>query len=128
MKHPFLRASLRLALLLAGCFILPAARADQTKANNNSNLELGSSWVGNVAPGGGDNAIWNSTVAMPANCTNTLGSAVVWGGIVISNPSAPVVINGPSTTLTLTNGVGVSATQTADTYSGKITYQVVPSY
>ncbi len=37
---------------------------------------------------------------------------------------------GPTTgdSLTLTNGVGVSATQTADTYSGKITYQVVPSY
>jgi hypothetical protein len=99
----------RIALVLAGLACLPPTRADQIKANNNSNLELGSSWASNVAPVGTDHAIWNSTVATPANCTNTLGSAVIWGGIVISNPSAPVVINGSSTALTLTNGIDLSA-------------------
>src|SRR5579859_649874 len=86
----------------------PTTRANQTKANNNNNLELGSSWVSGVAPGSSDNAIWDSTVTTPANCTNTLGSAVTWSGIVINNPSAPIVING-NTTLTLNNGINMGS-------------------
>jgi autotransporter-associated beta strand protein len=91
----------------AGLAVLPV-HADQFKANNNSNLELGVSWVSSVAPAGNENAIWNSTVATAANCTNTLGSAVTWGGIVISNPIAPVYISG-NTTLTLSNGVNLAS-------------------
>ncbi|HVU08350.1 MAG TPA: glycosyl hydrolase family 28-related protein [Verrucomicrobiae bacterium] len=81
--------------------------ADQTKSNNNANLELGSSWVSGTAPSSGDNAIWDSTVVISANCTNTLGSAAIWNGIIINNPSAPVLING-NTTLTLNNGVNLN--------------------
>ncbi len=88
-------------------FILFSARADQIKTNNLSNLELGSSWVSGVAPAGRDNAVWNVTVATPINCTNTLGSAVTWGGIIISNPAAPVYISG-NTTLTLSNGINLA--------------------
>ena len=83
-------------------------RADQIKTNNNANLELGTSWIGGTAPGGGDNAIWDATVATPANCINTLASAAVWKGIVVSNPAAAVAING-NTTLTLSNGINLTS-------------------
>ena len=97
-------------ILICGIVLAPAARtdADQTKANNINNLELGNSWVSGVAPGSNDNAIWDSTVGTATNCTNTLGSAVTWSGIVIHNPSAPVVIGG-NTTLTLSNGIDMSS-------------------
>lgn len=95
-------------LLLGGLFgfTVLSAQADQTKANNNNNLELGASWVSGIAPNTNDNAIWDSTVATPANCTNTLGSNVTWNAIVINNPSAPVAING-DTSLTLNNGINM---------------------
>jgi autotransporter-associated beta strand protein len=108
-RHGFLSSFAWYVCLVAGFFALPAARADQIKANNDNNLELGSSWVSAIAPGGNDNAIWNSTVATPADCTNTLGAAVIWSGIVVSNPSAPVVINGASTTLTIGNGINLNS-------------------
>ena len=100
-------------ILVCGIVLASTAstRANQTKANNNNNLELGSSWVSGTAPGSSDNAIWDSTLATPANCTNTLGAAVTWSGIVINNPSASVVISG-NTTLTLNNGINMgSATE-----------------
>ncbi len=95
--------------LLAGWMLFCAypVQASQTKANNDNNLELGSSWVSGVAPGGTDNAIWDATVTTPADCTNTLGSAVTWSGITISNPVAPVYISS-SPTLTLSNGVNLA--------------------
>ncbi len=52
---------------------VPSARADQFKADNNNNLEPGGSWVGGSAPAGNDNAIWDVTVASPANCSNLPG-------------------------------------------------------
>jgi autotransporter-associated beta strand protein len=97
-----------IALLLAIIATAPAG-ADQIKGNNNISLELGGSWVSGVAPGSGDNAIWNSTVTTAANCTNTLGSAVSWLGIVIANPSAPVVITGDTTLTNGANGVNLSS-------------------
>lgn len=97
--------------LLIICGVVAAsatpAYGNQTKANNNNDLQLGSSWVSDVAPSTNDYAIWDSTVATPANCTNILGSAVAWNGITILNPSAPVTING-NTTLTLNNGINMS--------------------
>ncbi len=83
-------------------------QADQVKANNNTALQTGGSWVSGTVPGAGDNAIWNSTVSTAANCTNTLGSALTWKGIAITNPAAPVQING-STTLTLNNGINMAS-------------------
>ncbi|MEI9866077.1 MAG: hypothetical protein WDN00_16290 [Limisphaerales bacterium] len=98
------------ALLLAGAvnFLCPSAQADQTKANNNNNLEAGGSWVSGTAPLGNDNAIWNSTVTTAANCTNTLGGAATWKSIVINDPVAPVYISG-NTTLTLSNGINLAS-------------------
>ncbi len=100
---------LPLRLLIGGVFWQAdlAVQADQFKANNNNNLELGSSWSSGVAPAGNDFAIWNATVSTPANCTNTLGAAVTWGGIVISNPASPVYLSG-NTTLTLSNGISLA--------------------
>jgi autotransporter-associated beta strand protein len=96
-------------VLVVSAFILTLlpASADQFKANNNSGLELGASWVGGIAPAAGDNAIWDTTVSTPADATNTLGSAVTWNGIIISNPAAPVYISG-NTTLTLNNGINLA--------------------
>src|SRR5882672_10694206 len=84
-----------------------AAQADQFKGDNNNNLELGGSWVGGVAPAGNDFAVWTLGVATPANCTNTLGGAATWAGLVVSNPAAPVFISG-NTTLTLSNGISLA--------------------
>src|ERR1700752_2464922 len=92
--------------------LAPSVRADQLKANNNNNLEQGSSWVSGIAPGVADYAIWDATVTAPGNCTNVLGAAVTWGGITIKNPAAPVTING-NTTLTISNGINL-ASATAD--------------
>src|ERR1700722_12679805 len=95
--------------LLLSCVFgpaVPAASADQFKANNNVTLESGGSWSGGFAPATNENGIWDSTVATSANCTNSLGNAVTWGGIVISNPAAPVYIGG-NTTLTLNNGISL---------------------
>src|ERR1700757_1206816 len=87
--------------------VASVARADQLKANNNNNLEQGSSWVSGIAPGLADYATWDSTVTAPGNCTNVLGAAVTWGGITIKNPAAPVTING-NTTLTISNGINLT--------------------
>ena len=48
--------------------------------------------MGATAPGAADVATWDSTVATAANCTNTLGGAVSWGGILISNPAVSVKV------------------------------------
>jgi autotransporter-associated beta strand protein len=90
----------------AGLAALPV-QADQFKANNNSNLELGASWSSGNAPVATNNAVWDATVSVAANCTNTLGTAVTWGGITISNPAAPVYVSG-NTTLTLNNGINLA--------------------
>src|SRR5260370_24325048 len=103
---PFIRSTL-LSAGFAVAMAAFAAHADQTKPNNNTALQSGGSWVSGTAPGSGDNAIWNSVVSTPANCTGTLGSAVTWKGITIANPSALVTING-NTTLTLNNGIDMS--------------------
>lgn len=66
-------AAVRLVPAGAINFSVSSSRADQIKANNNSNLETDGSWFSGVAPTGSDNAIWNRTVATSANCTNTLG-------------------------------------------------------
>lgn len=63
------------------------------KADNNNNLNLGSSWTNGVAPGTTNIAIWDATVATAANCTNMLNANANWGGIQILNPIASVAIS-----------------------------------
>lgn len=68
------------------------------KANNTSNLNLGTSWVGGTAPNSVTTATWNNTVTT-AN-TTVLGADVTWAGISITNPGGAVTINaGNSLTL-----------------------------
>lgn len=100
----FLKSLMSTALVVLSSTV---AEADQIKANNNNNLELGSSWASGTAPTGTDNAIWNNTVLTPADCTNTIGAALIWSGIVISNPVAPVYISG-NVALTLSNGISLA--------------------
>lgn len=68
------------------------------KANNTNNLNLGTSWVGGVAPNSTKVAKWDSTVTS-AN-TTLLGANVTWAGIEIADPNGLVTID-PGNTLTL---------------------------
>ncbi|MDR3456660.1 MAG: autotransporter-associated beta strand repeat-containing protein [Verrucomicrobiae bacterium] len=79
-----------------------ASGAGIYKADNGTALNLGSSWVNNLAPGAGDIAVWDSTVSA-ANATNSPGANLAWRGIQILNPGAPVQI---TSGFTLTNGAG----------------------
>ncbi len=80
-----------------------------TKANNANNLNLGSSWVGSVAPNLSSTTRWNNTVA--AANTTVLGANATWAGMSIINPGGTVTINAGHT-LTLganANDIDMSA-------------------
>lgn len=85
--------------------------ADVVKADNADNLNLGSSWVGGVAPGAADVAIWNSTIAIGPN-TSLLGGDVTWAGIRLSNPIDLVTISAGNTVTNGTAGIDLSAATT----------------
>ncbi|MCH7228502.1 beta strand repeat-containing protein [Haloferula sp. A504] len=68
------------------------------KADNTDDLNLGTSWVGGIAPASGDLAQWDSTVT--AANTTVLGSDQTWGSIAIVDPTGLVTIS-PGNTLTL---------------------------
>ncbi len=65
------------------------------KADNTTNLNLGTSWVGGTAPAGSDTAKWDATVTS-AN-TTVLGANVAWGAISIVDPAGLVTINAGNT-------------------------------
>lgn len=65
------------------------------KADNSDDLNLGSSWVGGLAPTNTDIAAWDSTVT-GAN-TTLLATNTTWAGLKISNPAGLVTINSTST-------------------------------
>jgi fibronectin-binding autotransporter adhesin len=103
------------ALLVAIAALAIAANvsaANVTKADNTDNLNLGSSWTGNVPPTSADVAVWDSTVTA-ANTVN-LGATTNWAGIQILNPAGAVSITNASTTLIIgASGVDTSSgTQT----------------
>ena len=78
--------------------IITSTAPSVVKANNTNNLNLGTSWVGGVAPDGTKIAKWDNTVT--AANTTVLGADVTWSGIAIENPTGSVNIN-PGNTLTL---------------------------
>jgi len=80
---------------------LPLFAAEIVKENNAEALNSGSSWVGGVAPGAADVAVWSSTVSA-ANMA-PLNAAATWDGIKILNPGGPVTVGG-SALLTLDGG------------------------
>jgi fibronectin-binding autotransporter adhesin len=75
--------------------VISSTAAAIVKADNTTNLNDGSSWVGNTAPGIDEVAKWDSTVTS-ANTTN-LGADLTWNGIEITNPGGPVTINAGNT-------------------------------
>ncbi len=87
------------------------AQTTRDKANNTDNLNLGSSWVGGVAPGAGEVARWNSTVTGPNAVL--LGADRSYRGITIVNPAGTVAIGGGHTLSTDMLGLNLSAA-TAD--------------
>lgn len=92
---------------------LTTATTTITKANNSTNLNSGGSWVGGVAPGIHNQALWNSTVT--STNSTTLATDQQWSGLRIVNPGGNVTING-SAILTLDDsGVDLStATRNLD--------------
>jgi autotransporter-associated beta strand protein len=85
---------------------LTDATTTRTKDNNSTNLNNPLSWVGDVAPGLHNQALWNSTVA--AANTTTLAIDQQWAGLKIADPGGNVTING-SAILSLDDG-GVDMT------------------
>jgi autotransporter-associated beta strand protein len=67
----------------------------KTKANNTTNLDQGSSWIGGVAPSSLELAKWDNTVTS-AN-TTVLGADLTWGGVLIEDPAGPVTVGGANT-------------------------------
>ncbi|HXT11611.1 MAG TPA: hypothetical protein VN873_08605, partial [Candidatus Angelobacter sp.] len=104
---------------------MTAKAGNVTKANNTDALNLGAAWVGGVAPGSSDVALWDATVTDPNNAMNDLGADATWGGIKILNPAGAVTITTNSAAATLTlNGLGVDmSSATADlTLSNDVTF------
>lgn len=73
---------------------LTTATTTRTKDNNSTFLNNPQSWVGDVAPGIHNQALWNSTVTT-TNST-TLAADQQWAGLRIVNPGGAVTINGTS--------------------------------
>ncbi len=72
--------------------------ADIYKADVPDNLNLGTSWVGGVAPGAADVAVWDHTVVN--NLSASPGANLSWGGIRILDPAGPITLNADGSTLT----------------------------
>ena len=80
--------------------------APLVKDNDTDDLNLGSSWVGGVAPGPIDTGLWNNTVT--GNNSTVLGADLEWNAIRVEDPAGDVTIGGGNN-LTL-NGFGSTGT------------------
>ncbi len=108
---PFSRWVMLLALPLA--VAVDVHGAEIVKADNTTNLNLGASWVGDVPPGSGDVAVWDSTVTT-AN-TSDLGTNLALGGIKVLNPGGAIGMG--AVTLNAGSVLASNATDSF-TYSG----------
>ena len=78
-----------------------------TKANTGTNLSLGASWTGAVAPGSGDVATWD-TGSLAAGLT--FGANTSWQGIALNaGETSAVTITGANTLTLGTSGINMSA-------------------
>lgn len=67
-----------------------------SKADNADALNLGSSWVGGVAPGANDIATWDATLT--ASRTYSLGDNLSWLGFAVpANPGGNLAFNSGNT-------------------------------
>ena len=95
-----------------GQIVLTWTPASVLKANVADNLNLGSSWVGGLAPDATSTATWSNAVQNFSSWN--LGGSVSWKGIVVQNPNGTMTIANDGNTLTLgTSGIDLSAA-TAD--------------
>ena len=88
-----------------------------TNANKGGNLTAGASWIGGVAPGATNVAVFDSTITgvNPAYATNALGANTSWGEIQILNPALPIQISAGNTlTLNGLNSLGIDMSQAAN--------------
>ena len=107
---------------LTPCWILAAAAcaallaipqtaraADQTKANNTTNLDQTGSWTLGVVPGSGDVGVWDDTVT--AANTTVLGSNLSWQGIRIGGTTrtGAISINAGNVLTLGTSGIDMSS-------------------
>lgn len=84
-----------------GVFVLSLSAGEVLKDNNTSPLNDAGSWVGGVAPGAADVAVWDTAVT-GAN-TVDVGGSLVWDGLRIGAPGGLVTISGTAA-LTLDGG------------------------
>jgi fibronectin-binding autotransporter adhesin len=108
-KKPFYSTLLPTLLgstIALGLSIETTHAGDIVKANNTSNLNGAGAWVGGVAPGTNDTAVWSNTVLSAANCTNGPGADLFWLGIKVLNPPAPASVNAGSPVKNITVGSG----------------------
>ena len=80
--------------------------ADAFKANNNTSLNLASSWVNATPPTPTNLATWEGTVTT-AN-TVSLGADLNWGGIRITNVGGAVAVNAGNTLTLGASGLNLS--------------------
>ena len=122
MKTDAVKTCLWVGALALGLLWVNTARADQTKANNTTALNVGTSWVSSTAPVSTDIAIWNNTSGTGSGDSPLLlGASTSWKGIKLDGTSgniSGVYIGGATEnsgspyTLTLGSG-GIVLTDTA---------------
>jgi autotransporter-associated beta strand protein len=76
------------------------------KANNTASLNQSASWVGGVAPGAGNVAVWDGVVTA-ANSV-ALGANTGWAGILVTNPGGTVHLTSGNTLTLGAAGIDMS--------------------
>jgi autotransporter-associated beta strand protein len=99
-----LRFLIRLPLFLACSNAVTVQAVDIVKANNSDNLNLGSSWVGNTAPGSSEIAVWDNT---SASGSFLLGADLEFQGMRIGNPGGVVTISAGNTLTLGSSGIDI---------------------
>ncbi len=69
-------------------FGMASQAAEIIKTNDANALNVGGSWVGGVAPGTADVAVFNNTMTSALN--PAIGGNISWQGIKVTNPSAAI--------------------------------------
>jgi len=94
-----------LAVGLVSMLAMAAHAAEIQKADNTDALALGSSWVGGVAPGADDTALFDGEATPTAtNWIYGLGGDVVWGGIRATNHVGDLIVTNDGSRLSLGAG------------------------
>ncbi len=103
---------------LAATGLLESHAATINKTNNVDNLNLTSSWVGDVVPGDGDIAQWGSTVTGANEVP--LGADQSWAALRITNPGGAVTIAAGNTLTLGAGGIDMASATTNLTVSSGV--------